>query len=66
MTEPEYEVTDEEAEADFREAKSKEVDTKSMITAYEQDEKDEKEEKKKELAETKDKVVEESKKYRKQ
>ena len=66
MAEPEYEVSNEDAKAEFKEIKSKEADTKSMIKAYEEEEKDEEEEKKKEWAKTKDKVLVENNKYQKQ
>jgi hypothetical protein len=66
MTESEYEVSNEDANADFREMKSQETDTKSMVKAYEEEEREEKEEKKKKLSEAKDKVIVEDNKYQKQ
>jgi len=65
MAGSEYEVTDANAESEFKEIKSKEIDETSMIESYKEDKKDEEEEKKKERAKNKDAVIIETDKYQK-
>lgn len=60
----EYEVTDEEAESEFKEIKSKEADKKTMVEEYEEDERDEEEEKKKQSLKAKDNVIVETSIYK--
>jgi len=65
MAGSEYEITDENAESEFKEIKGKETDEKSMINAYKKEKEEEKDEEKKERVKNKDKIIIEVDKYRK-